>query len=384
MNQKHILSARLCFMQSLPTELHLKVQRYLPDSALSALSKTCKFNHELTVPFLHEELAITLQIEPSNISPTQKIHSYSVDNWARCKYLRFILITCWEPLAWKYNGLMMLDNLRVLLINLPRTRLRSFVWDVGFASKPDILRYLPPDLELLDTDASLIDYSRPFRKLNDLKCWQLAKRGTANEFLQQLMQVGAHLRCLCISLDPSAALALSPRVVKELHFASTKRSAFGQLKSLKLHNIYIEQWPFRDMGSIETLSLQKCPHVEQALAKFVFDGRSHFARLRTLRLFLCTESFFILELLQHLQSVTELEELQIFTQESAFYPIDWILPFHKTLNHLVLESRQLWADSTSVYPCPAQGFRAILEACTSLRTLGIPVLIEETLPVRPP
>ena len=379
---KTLPSARLCLMQSLSTELHLKVQRYLPDTALSALSKTCKFNHELTIPLLHEEFAITLRIEPSNISPTQKINSYSVDNWERCKYLRFIVITCWEPLAWRYNGLMMLDNLRVLLINLTRTRLKSFVWDVEFASKPNILRYLPPDLELLDTDASLIDHSRPFQKLNDLKCWQLARRGTANEFLQQLMHVEAHLRCLCISLDPSAALALSPWVVEELHFASTKKFAFGQLKSLTLHNMYIEQWPFRDMRCIETLSLQKCPHVDQALAKYVLDERHDFARLRTLRLFLCTKSVFILEVLQHLQGVTELEELQIFTQESAFYPIDWILPFHKTLNRLVLESRQLWADSTSVYPCPAQGFLSILEACTSLRSLGIPVLIEETLPVR--
>ena len=56
----------------------------------------------------------------------------------------------------------MLDILRTLLINLPRKGLKSFVWDVRFAFKPNFLKYLPPNLEVLDTDASLIDHSRSF------------------------------------------------------------------------------------------------------------------------------------------------------------------------------------------------------------------------------
>ncbi len=141
---------------------------------------------------------------------------------------------------------------------------------------------------MLDTDASLIDHSRPFNNMLELTCRRLSFKN-ADHLMQQLLQVGLHLQRLCISLDSSATSALSSSLLQTLRHASGNKSSFGQLKYIELHNVYFQEWPFRNMSSVMTLSLQQCPNVDNALADFVVQ-RPNFARLKKLRLFLCSDS----------------------------------------------------------------------------------------------
>jgi len=378
----HLPPASIKLMQSLPTELQREILRYLPETALGALSKTCRHNSILATPLLYKKLAINIRLESNTRSPSQKIKSYAANNWDRCRYLRSIAITCREPAAWLLKGRDMLVSLYILLIHLPRAGLISFAWEVGYSSEPDILRHLPQNLGILDTDASLFDYSRPFDKMLELTCRRLSFKN-ADYFMQQLLQVGLHLQRLCISLDSSATYALSPSLLEALRHASDNKSLFSQLKYLELHNMYFQEWPFRNMSSVQTLSLQRCPNVDIALADFVVQ-RPNFARLKKLRFFLCSESKFISAVLQYFQEVAEIEELHFLMQGYNFYPLNWMTPFSRTLNHLVLESRQAWTEPTTVNPYHVEDFLSIVNTCTSLKTLGIPVVIEKCLRVRTP
>jgi len=155
------------------------------------------------------------------------------------------------------------------------------------------------------------------------------------------------------------------------------------LKHLELHNIYFQEWPFPNMSSVQTLSLQKCPNVDMALADFVVQ-RPDFASLMKLRLFLCSESKSISAVLQYFQEVAEIKELQFLMQGYNYCLLNWIIPFSRTLKHLVLESRQAWSEPTTVNPYPVEDFLTIVNSFTSLRTLGIPVVIEKSLRVRTP
>jgi hypothetical protein len=276
----------------------------------------------------------------------------------------------------------MLVSLYILLIHIPRAGLTSFTWEVEYSSEPDILRHLPQNLGILDTDASLFDYSRPFDKMLELTCRRLSLKN-AGYFMQQLLQVGLHLQRLCISLDSSATFALSPSLFEALRHATDNKTLFSQLKHLELHNIYFQEWPFPNMSSVQTLSLQRCPNVDIALADFVVQ-RPNFARLKKLRLFLCSDSRFISAVLQYFQEVAEIEELHFFMQGNNFYPLDWIIPFSRTLKHLVLESRQAWTEPTTVSPYYLEDLLSVVNTCTSLQTLGIPVVIEKSLRVRIP
>ncbi len=369
-------------MRSLPIELQEEILQYLPEIALSNLSKTCKRNSVLATPFLYRKLAINIRLKSATRSPSQKIKSYAANNWDKCRYLRSIAIACREPAAWLLKGRDMLVSLHILLIHLPSAGLVSFAWEVECSTEPDILRHLPRHLGKLDTDASLLDHSRPFDNMLELTCRRLSFKN-ADYFMQQLLQVGVHLQRLCISLDSSATSVLSPSVLQTLRHASNHRSNFGQLKYIELHNVYFQEWPFRNMSSVQTLSLQQCPNVDIALADFVVQ-RPDLACLKTLRLFLCSDSERISAVLQYFREVAELEELHFLTQGYHSYPLNWILPFSNTLKNLVLESRQAWTDPTTVNPYRLEDLLAIVNTCTSLQTLGIPVVIKRFLRVRTP
>ncbi len=368
------------FMRSLPIELQGEILQYLPEIALSALSKTCKRNSILATPFLYRKLVINIRLESATRSPSQKIKSYAANNWHKCRYLRSIAIACREQAAWLLKGPDMLVSLHILLLHLPSAGSISFAWDVGYSPEPDVLRHLPRHLGILDTDASLFDHSRPFDNMLELTCRRLKN---ADYFRQQLLQVGLHLQRLCISLDSSATSTLSPSLLQTLSHASDNKSSFDQLKYIELHNVYFQEWPFRNMSSVMTLSLQQCPNVDIALADFVVQ-RPNLARLKKLRLFLCSDSKCISDVLQYLQEMAELEELHFLTQGYHFYPLNWILPFSRTLKHLVLESRQAWTEPTTVNPYHLEDLLSIVNTCTSLQTLGIPVVIERFLRVRTP
>jgi hypothetical protein len=364
------------FMQSLPTELQGEILRYLPETALSALSETCRRNSILATPLLYRKLAINIRLESTTRSPSQKIKSYAANNWDRFRYLKSIAIACREPAAWPLKGRDMLVSLYILLIHLPPTGLISFAWEVEYSTEPDILRHLPRNLGILDTDASLVDYSRPFDNMLELTCRRLSFKN-ADYFMQQLLHVGLHLQRLCISLDSSATFALSPSLLEALRHASDNKTLFSQLKHLELHNIYFQEWPFPNMSSVQTLSLQRCPNVDVALADFVVQ-RPNFARLKKLSLFLCSESKSISAVLQYFQEVADIEELHFLMQGYNHYPLNWIVPFSRTLNHLVLESRQAWTEPTTVNPYHLEDFLSVVNTCTSLKTLGIPVVIEKS------
>ncbi len=369
-------------MRSLPIELQGEIFRYLPEIALSDFSKTCKRNFILSTPFLYRKLTINIRLESATRSPSQKIKSYAAHNWDKCKYLRSIAIVCRQPPAWLLKGRDMLVSLHILLIHLPPTGLRSFAWDVENSTEPDILRHLPQNLGILDTDASLLDHSRPFNNMLELTCRRLSFKNV-DYFMQQLPQVGLHLQTLCISLDSSATFALSTSLIQMLRHASDNRASFGHLKHMKLHNIYFQEWPFRNMSSVETLSLQRCPNVDIALADFVVS-RPNCSRLTKLKLFLCSDPISISVVLQYLQEVAKIEELHIFTEGYHYYPLTWILPFSKTLKNLVLESRQAWTEPTTVNPYYLEDLLSIVNTCASLQTLGIPVVIRKFLRVRTP
>ncbi len=131
--------------------------------------------------------------------------------------------------------------------------------------------------------------------------------------MQHLLQVGLHLQRLCISLDSSATFALWPSLLETLRHASDKKSSFDQLKYLELHNMYFQESPFRNMSSVQTLSLQRCPNIDVALADFVVQ-RPNFACVKKLSLFLCSESKSISAVLQYFQEVAEIEELHFSMQ----------------------------------------------------------------------
>lgn len=367
-------------MQSLPTELQVEILRYLPEKALSTLSTTCRHNYHLTKPLLYEKLAITIRLETPPRSPLLKIKSLAINNWDRCKYLRSVTVTCREPEAWMLKGQDILISLHLLLIHLPPSGLTSFAWEVECPFEPDILRYLPRDLRVLDTNASLMDFSRPFDQMVDLRCRQLSFK-TAKHLMHQLLHIGLHLQRLCISLESSLTSILSPSLVEALSQATDNNFLSGRLTYLELQNIYIQRWPFRNTASIETLSLQRCLNVDVALAGFIAQ-RPDFAHLRKLRIFLCSESKSISIFFRYLQQNAKIEELQFFVQGYNCSTLDWIIPFSRTLGHLVLESRQLWSEPTSVNPYKFEDFLALISKCTSLKFLGIPVLIEKTLRVK--
>jgi hypothetical protein len=135
------------------------------------------------------------------------------------------------------------------------------------------------------------------------------------------------------------------------------------------------------MSSVQTLSLQQCPNVDVALAYLVVQ-RPHLARLKKLSLFLRSKTKSILTVLQYFQEVAKIEELHILMQGHNHYPLSWIAPFSSTLNHLVLESRQAWSEPATVNPYDVEDFLIILDTFTSLKSLGIPVIIGRPLHVR--
>lgn len=369
-------------MQSLPCELQLEIHRYLPDSALNALSKTCRHNYNVTTPLLYETLAITLRLESCTTSPSQKIKAYAANNWYRCKYLTSIAITCREPTVWSLKGHDMLVCLHILLTRCPQIGLKSFAWEVDCSLNPDILEHLPWNLEILNTNASLIVRPRPFDRMVEFTCRNLTEK-KSELFVRQLLHVGPHLRKLCIDLEPSATVFPSSSLVEALRNIDDNMAPFNQLTHLELHNMFLQEWPFGNMSSIQTLSLQRCPNVDMALANFIIQ-RPAFANLRILKLFLCSDPKFLPKILKYFEEVAELEELQILMEGNTYFPLDRILPFSKTLNHLVLESRRTWAQPITVNPYPSEDFLSIIDLCTSLRTLGIPVLIDKALCVRKP
>lgn len=366
-------------MQRLPPELHLHIIHYLPVETLCNLCLCSQYYHEISIPELYRDLTIQVQVTGLDISVYRKVQAYTENFFERCEHLQSITV-CGSNIS-KSALPFALRPICLVLGAILQTRcskgLKSFNWKLDCPFGMDFMKCLPSSIEVLELDARLIDYPKHVRNLSELRCHRICSVEQAEWLARHVEQNARGLRRLFFGFESSQSTMQFQVILQSLRCIADSSFGNGSLQYLGLNNMDMSEWSSSEMPLIRHLCLMQCHNIEEALSRFMTFNK-HCTKLRRLDVTLNQRSTCILKVLGKLQCSTRLTSLQLMLGgELNRFPLEGILLSRRSLRHLFLESRRNFSDPTTVHPYQIQEFLRITESCSSLKTLSIPVKINQ-------
>lgn len=370
-------------IQQLPFEIQHEIYQYLPLSTLRDLSLCKKYYYIVLLAPLYKDLDVKIRNLSADRSSLNKIRSY-IENHSLCYYLHNITVSTTHPIEIGFDFFLrpvcMLLGVIIQISTL--TSLKSFVWRLNCPSIMDLVRHFPSYITVLRLDTPLISCSKTFEFLTELQCRRVATIEELQWIKQQIIHGQKCLRKIFLSVDSFRAYAITTSFFQ--HFQAFIESSMQNtaLTHLGLENIDLIHWSFKEIHSLLSLNLQHCYHVENALTGFLNYHQDQ-TSLKRLSLNLIEDQTNLAEILAKLSLVARLTNLNIYMEgQSRKFPLESVLLFYKTLQHLAIESRTYIMDPRSVCPYELEDLSKITSSCISLESLRIPLSYsKETLSV---
>ncbi len=360
-------------MIQLPNELIAMVLEYFDPATLSPLSLACSQLHCIVIARLYSTLNILFGEKGADNSSLKMIRTF-YENPSRRQLLRHIQISSpmrqtwiWEPVFRPFCL-----ALTGLFASLPQNGLKSLVWRLRSPTRPDILPHLPRHITKLQLETTVIDHAIFFPTLRELHCIQIRSIEDTKWVDWHVLQ--GNLRRLHLCLDPAAVIS---QPFKRQEWPAYPRASLQFLTHLGLGYINVSHWPFEEMSSLRSLSLEQCIHVGTAFESILRASEGQLL-LRELSLTLTNEPVDLKSFLGRLSQHAQLYKLRVWTAgPNNEYILPYVLRFKHSLRELELESRSIAIDARSVCLYSIQDLAEITSHCLLLRTLSIPLNINK-------